>query len=131
MVRYRFTGKGLFYAAGCVCFLSIILIPLGLFFMFAASKAFVGIDGDTLVYRMFTTKRIPFASITKIRVANAVKARYYMGSGVNLNLVTVVPLIVEYGEKKKIQLSLNFFERSQEILATLEHKTGLKLELPL
>ena len=86
-----------------------------------------------MIYKMLTTKEIPYKQITKIRLAKAVNPTSYVrtnaaGGGVALNLVTVIPLIIEWNGKQT-RISANFFENAEEITSTLEQKTGLKLEV--
>lgn len=126
---YKFTGKKLFYLTGVILILSVILAPVGIYFIYLGHNAYIRIEKDAFIYKMFTKKVIPFTSITKLSVAQVAQGRY-MISPVVLTLVTVVPLIIEYGDGKKVKLSLNYFEKPQEIAKILADKTGHKIEIP-
>lgn len=125
---YKFTGKGLFYVAGFICLISIVLAPVGILFFYMGAKAHIRLENDRMFYKMLTTKEIPYADITRIRLAKPVGAQYKVGYA-SVNFATVIPLIIEY-KGKSTRLSLNFFENSAEIAATLEQKTGLSIEVP-
>lgn len=124
-------GKILFYAAAFICFISLIGIPVGILFIVMAVRAKIILTEKELLYTMLRTKRIPYSQITRISLAKAQTVRYYLknsaGSGTSLNLVTVIPLIIE-GNNKKIKLSSNFFDNAQEMIELLLKKTKLKLE---
>lgn len=126
---YKFTGKGLFLTAAFICIISVVLLPVGLVFLYMAFAAHIRIEEDRFVYKMLTTKEILFKDIKKIKLSRPVDARYKVGYAF-VNFATVIPLIIEYGEGKKVRFSLNFFERSTEIAEILQQKTGLQIELP-
>ncbi|MEK7648210.1 MAG: hypothetical protein AAB384_04235 [Patescibacteria group bacterium] len=125
---HRFTGKGLFYTAAFICIISVVLSPVGLVFLWMAIHARIELTDDAFIYRMLTTKVIPYASIQSITQARPHTAHAHMDTlNTTKALVTVVPLIIEYtrdGKSKRTKLSLNFFERPYDILTTLETRSG-------
>jgi len=125
-------GKFLFYTAAFICIISLILIPFGILFIIMAMRAKLVLYDDHLTYTMLTTKNIPYKDIIKIKLAKPVNPRYYLQQqntpGVYLNLVTVIPLIIEYNNKKT-KLSANFFNNAEEFLSSLQKKTKKKLEI--
>ncbi|MBI5392734.1 hypothetical protein HZA96_02590 [Candidatus Woesearchaeota archaeon] len=123
-------GKILFYIAAFICFISLIGIPVGILFIIMAYRAKIVILDDAVVYTMLFTKTICYKDITKIMLAKPVSPRLYMGNaapGVFINVVTVVPLIIE-SKDKKIKFSANFFDNSEEVVSIILKKTKLKLE---
>lgn len=129
---YKFKGKGLFITAGVICIISFLLIPLGLIFFYMAATAKIIMKDDRMIYKMLTTKEIPYSQITKMRLAKPVSSTYYTMNGENpgvfVNFATVIPLIIEW-DGKKTKLSANFFENAEEIVHTLREKTGLELDV--
>lgn len=124
---YKFTGKSLFYMASVVCFLTIIFVPLGIFFIWAAQKAQIRIESGTFYYTMFGTKAIPFSEMTKLELLRTVQVRYQLGYTIP-TFATVVPMQITYGSNKKVKFSLNYFEKPEELAAALQKESGLKLE---
>lgn len=124
---YKFRQKGLFIIAGVICLISVFLSPLSLFFFYMALRAKIEIDGNNFVYTMLNKKVIPFSNIKHIMVGKPTGAYYKIGY-TTLQVATVVPLVIHYGDKKKVKLSLNAFEQPQNILDTLLKKTSLQLE---
>ena len=62
-------------------------------------------------------------------IKSAQQNRYYMSAAhVSINLNRIVPMVIEYGENKKIRFSLNYFLNNQELIKILEEKTGKKVE---
>ncbi len=125
-------GKILFYAAAFICFISLIGIPVGILFIVMALRAKIILTDKEITYTMLRTKSISYSEIKRISLAKAQTARYYLknsaGSGTSLNLVTVVPLVIE-SKEKNIKLSSNFFDNTQGMIEILLKKTKLKLEL--
>ena len=130
---YKFTGKGLFFFAAFICFISVFLAPFGFLCIYMALKAHVKIEDDVFEYAMLSTKRIPFRSMKKIYLSRSVDARYKVGYAF-VSFATVIPLVIEYvgenGRMKKVKFSLNYFQNSAEIVEKLQEKSGLKIELP-
>ena len=130
---YKFTGKGLFFFAAIVCFISFFLAPFGFLWIYMAFKAHVKITDDIFEYAMLSTKKIPFREMKKIYLSRPVDARYKVGYDF-VSFATVIPLIIEYGDgnggMKKIKFSLNYFENSTEIVQKLQEKSGLQIGLP-
>lgn len=125
---HRFTGKGLFYIAGFICIISFVLAPVGILFIWMAHRAKVEFTDSAFVYRMLTTKTIPYSNITSITQARPKTAYAHMDAlNTTKSVVTVVPLIIQYtidGKQKSTKFSLNFFERSLDIRAELERRSG-------
>ncbi|MBP9771020.1 hypothetical protein KBC97_02550 [Candidatus Gracilibacteria bacterium] len=130
LYKFKSNGKSLFIIAGVICVISFVGIPFGLMFFYMASTSKIIMKDDHMIYKMLTTKNIPYKQITKIRLAKPVSSNYYIGHGapVFVNFATVIPLIIEWNGKKT-KLSANFFENAEEITRTLEAKTGLTLEV--
>lgn len=135
---YQFKGRCLFWLAGLICLFSIVLTPVGLIFIYMAMTAYIKIENDMFVYKMLTTKRIYFRGIRKMYLSRPVEARYKVGYAF-VNFATVIPLTIEYQEKggvdsgsvlKKVKLSLNYFEKAEEIAEIFEQKTRLKIGEP-
>ncbi len=124
-------GKVLFYAAAFICFISLVGIPIGILFVIMAVRAKIILTDKEMIYTMLRTKNIPYSQITRISLSKAQTARYYVknsvGSGTSLNLVTVIPLVVETKDQK-IKLSANFFDNTPEMIELLLKKTKLNLE---
>lgn len=128
---FKFTGKWLFIFAGIVCLISVFLSPFALVFFYMAATTKLAIEGDNLVYKMLFKKTVPFSSITKMYVKKMQQNRYYLsGAHVSVNLNKITPMVIEYGNKKKIKFSLNYFQNNQELVKLLEEKTGKKIEWP-
>ncbi|MBI4151660.1 hypothetical protein HY496_01705, partial [Candidatus Woesearchaeota archaeon] len=114
---------------------SLFLIPFGIIFVVMALRAKVVLFDDRLEYTMLWTKRVPYKEIKKISFAKPQTARYYIsnqGMPIFLNLVTVIPLVIEYeheGKMKKTKFSSNFFENAEEMVGFLLKKTKRKLEV--
>jgi len=129
---FQSRGKILFYLAAFICIISLILIPIGILFIIMAVRAKLILYDDHLTYTMLTTKNINYKDITKIKLAKAVNPRYYLqqenAPGVYINLVSLIPLIIEYNNKKT-KLSANFFNNAEEFLKILQQKTKKKLEI--
>lgn len=127
-ITHRFTGKGLFYTGAFICIITVVLSPVGFAFLWMAIHARIELTDDAFIYRMLTTKVIPYASIQSITQARPQTAHAHIDAiNTTKALVTVVPLIIEYtrdGKSKRVRLSLNYFERPYDILATLETRTG-------
>lgn len=132
LYKFKSSGKSLFIVAGVICAISFIGLPVALVFFYMAATSKIIVKEDHMIYKMLTTKNIPYKQITKIRLAKPVSANYYAmnGSrpGVFVNFATVIPLIIEWNGKKT-KISANFFENAEEITRTLEEKTGLTLEV--
>ncbi len=130
-ITHRFTGKGLFYIAGFICIISFVLAPVGILFIWMARRAKVEFTDSAFVYRMLTTKTIPYAEVKSITQARPKTAYAHMdAANTTKAVVTVIPLIIEYtknGSTKKTKLSLNFFERAHDILNELEARTGRRI----
>lgn len=128
-MKFKFTGQSLFYLAAFVCIISVILFPVGILFIYLARTAHISFEENNFIYKMFTTKVIPLSEIRQIRVSPVAQGRYMINSTV-MTLVTVVPLVIEYGNNKKIKLSLNYFENPGEIVRILTQKTGKEIQVP-
>ncbi len=130
LYKFKSNGKSLFVIAGVICVISFVGIPFGLMFFYMASTSKIIMKDDRIIYKMLTTKNIPYNQITKIRLAKPVSSTYYIGHGapVFVNFATVIPLVIEW-KGKKTKISANFFENAEEITRTLEEKTGLTLEV--
>lgn len=113
--------------AAVVCFLSLILIPLGIFFIWAARRAQIKIENGTMYYTMFGTKVIPFAEMRKLDLLRPVQVRYQIGYAIP-TFATVVPFQITYGDNKKVKFSLNYFQNPEELIQVLQKESGLKLE---
>lgn len=125
---YKFTSKGLMYLAGFICLITVVLAPFSIVFFILAKRAQIRIEGDNFIYRMFGTKVIPMSSITALRLKQVQQARQQIGVNF-VNITSVLPLVIEYAGKK-VTISLNHFEKTQEIVSTLEQKSGQKLQIP-
>lgn len=123
--EYKFKGKGLFYAAAFVCFLTVILIPLGFYFIYLARVAKIIIRDDAFVYRMFTTNVINYGEIKSLTLMPVVRPGYVVGNQ-TVNFANVVPFVIETQSGKKVKMSLNYFEKPQEILSILEQKARIQ-----
>ncbi len=130
LYKFKSGGKSLFIVAGVICLISLVGFPFAIMFFYMAATSKIVMTDKKMIYKMLTTKEIYYSKITKIRLANAVGANYYIGNGVPVfvNFATVIPLIIEWNGKKT-KLSANFFEDADEIVHILESKTGLKLEV--
>ena len=135
-MTYKFTGKGLFYVAAFVCLLTILGAPFAILFIYMAQKAHITIENGVFEYKMLRTRQVPFSFMKKIYIAPHVNVRADVGSSF-VRVATVVPLVIEYADPavpdakvKKLQFSLNYFERSQEIVSQLESMSGLQIGLP-
>lgn len=128
---FKFTGKGLFIAAGIVCLLTVFFSPFALVFFYMAATAHITTDDNNLIYKMLFKKTIPFQSITKIYVKKTQQhSQYVAGTQTNVKLNKIVPMVIEYEGNKKIKFSLNYFQNNQELVKQLEQKTGKKIEWP-
>lgn len=128
---FKFTGKGLFIAGGIVCLLSVFLSPFALVLFYMAGTTHFAIEGDKLIYKMLFKKTIPFSTITRIYVKKAQQNRQYMSAThTTVNLNTIIPMVIEYGNNKKIKFSLNYFQNNEELANQLELRTGKKIEWP-
>ncbi|MBI4237754.1 MAG: hypothetical protein HY696_04965 [Deltaproteobacteria bacterium] len=123
---YPFASKALFYIAGVICFLSVILAPIGFLFLYMANTAQIRIEPDRFIYKMLTTKEIPWQSITKLRILPIVRTGYRINSAPT-TIATVIPLAIDH-DGRTTKLSLNHFVNPNEILQTLQQKTGLRVE---
>lgn len=69
-----------------------------------AVRAKIILTDKEIIYTMLRSKSIHYSEIKRISLAKTHTARYYLknsaGSGTSLNLVTVVPLVIESKEKK-------------------------------
>ena len=126
--HYKFKGKGLFYFAAIFCIVTIILSPVGILFIYMASKAKVIMTDTEFTYAMLRTYKIPYGQIQEIKLSKPVGSAYHLGGGAFVNFATVVPLIIDFNNGKSIRFSSNFFENAVEIVEILEEKTGLKLK---
>lgn len=124
---FKFRQKGLFIIGGIICLISLILSPVGLLFFYMAARAKIETDDQNFIYTMLTKKVVPFADIKHVMLGKPANAYYKIGYTI-LNIATVVPLVIYYGDKKKIRISLNSFNDSQKILEILLQKTNLQLE---
>ncbi len=122
--EYKFKGKGLFYIAASVCFLSVILFPLGLYFIYMGRTAKIIIRDDVFQYYMWGKNEINYGEIKSLTIKRLANANYIIGDQ-RINFATVVPFEIETQAGKKVRMSLNYFEKPEEILSILEHKTGL------
>lgn len=127
-MTYPFASKALFFIAGIICFLSVILAPVGFLFLYMANTAQIRIEDDAFVYKMLTTKRIPWQSITRLRILPVVRTGYRL-NGQQTSLATVIPLAIDH-DGGTTKLSLNHFVDPGQILQTLQQKTGLRVEDP-
>lgn len=132
LYKFKTGGKILFIAAGIICLITIIGAPFALIFFYMAAKAKIVMADRSMIYKMLTTKTIAYSKITKIRLARPVSSTYYAmnagNPGIMVSFATVIPLIIEW-DGRKTKISANFFENAEEIVQTLEEKTGLKLEV--
>lgn len=112
--------------ASVVCFLTIIMIPLGIFFIWAARRAQIKFEDGAMHYTMFGTKVIPFQDMKKLELLRPVQVRYQMGYAIP-TFATVVPFQITYGDNKKIKFSLNYFQKPDELVQVLQQESGLKL----
>ena len=128
---FKFTGKGLFIAAGIVCLLTVFLSPFALVFFYMAATAHIAIENDNLIYKMLFKKTIPFRAITKMYVKKTEQhSQYVAGTQTTVKLNQIVPFVIEYEGNKKIKFSLNYFQNNKELASQLEKKTGKKIEWP-
>ena len=128
--RFKTKGKALFIFSGIFCSITLILLPFGIIFFYMAAKAHLTLHDDHIEYKMMREYNIPYNKITKLQLAKPVSSHYMIhaaGVPTFVNFATVVPLIIHY-EDKKIRISSNFFENSQEIIETLVQKSGHQIE---
>lgn len=134
---YRFQGKALFIVAAVICLFSLILAPVGLVFLYMAFTAKITLTDDKVIYKMLRTFEIQYSRIAKLTLKKPKNATYYVQNegvpGAFVNFATVAPLEIQYrvegDQTKKIRLSSNYFENREEILKTLEEKSGVKVEM--
>lgn len=127
-MRYNLLPKGklLFYAAAFICLISIILSPLGLAFFYMAVTSHILIDEENVTYKMLRKEVIPLAGITGLTIGETKRPAYYIDDFGKVSFATVIPLTIEYQEKKT-RLSLNYFQDPGGILESLRQKTGLTI----
>lgn len=128
---FKFTGGALFIVGGIICLISVFLSPFGLILFYMAKTTKLVIEGETLVYKMLFKKTIPFSSITRMYIKKMQQNRTYMtATHTTVNINKIVPMVIEYGDNKKIRFSLNYFQNNEQLINILEEKTGIKVEWP-
>ncbi len=122
-------GKVLLYLAGAICMLSLVLFPLGIILCFIARTAYIDISDRDFTYKIIRKKTLPLTSISKLALAPMQQAHYQVGYTF-INFASILPLIIEYDNGKKLKLSLNYFEKSGDIIKLLADKTGKEVAIP-
>lgn len=130
-MKFKFASKGktLLYLAGAICILSLVLSPLGIILCFIARTAYIDINDRELTYKIIRKKTLPLASISKLTIAPMQQAHYQVDYTF-VNFASILPLIIEYDNGKKLKLSLNYFEKSGDIIKLLADKTGKEVAIP-
>jgi len=128
LVRYNLMPKGklLFYAAAFICFITIVLSPVGIAFFYMAATANITIDEENIIYKMLRKDVIPFASITGLVIGETKRPAYYIDELGKISFATVIPLTIVH-EGTQTRLSLNYFQDPKGILDQLREKTGLTI----
>lgn len=130
-MNFKFTGGALFIMGGIICLISFFLSPFAFVLFYMAKTTKMAVEGETLVYKMLFKKTIPFSSITRMYVKKMQQNRTYMtASHTTVNINKIVPMVIEYGDNKKIKFSLNYFQNNEQLINILEEKTGKKVEWP-
>ncbi|MDO8736266.1 MAG: hypothetical protein Q7K29_04195 [Thermoleophilia bacterium] len=117
-------GKLLFYVAGFICLISIVLSPVGLAFVYMAITSHIIIDEKDVTYKMLRKYVIPLTGITGLTIGETKRPAYYVDDLGKVSFATVIPLTIDH-EGKQTRLSLNYFQDPGGIIDRLREKTGL------
>jgi len=124
-------NKILFTIAAIICFISLILIPVGIIFIIIMIRANITFQDNALQYTMLTTRTIHLDQVKNITLAKLNYATYEVSRGSG-DAGRVIPnprqLILTTKDNKIYKLNLAAFENSPEISKMIEQKTKRKIQ---
>lgn len=104
-----------------VGFSVVLVMDLGFFGIFLYMSRTIGIriENGNFIYKMLTTKVIPFSTIAGLQLERVLLGR---------NPTLISRLVIEDINGKKTKINIEFFENFEEILGILEKQSGRELK---